>query len=449
LGETVIHDFTGPPGDGVNPSAGLIADKDGALYGTTAAGGQSNAGVVFKLTPPCAGQQNWTMTVLYSFKGEDGNDGASPIGRLTFDGQGALVGTTDASPNGAGTVFRLTPPAGDQTAWTETVLYRFKGRSDGSNPVAGVVADKDGALYGTTLFGGAVGKNGHGTVFKLTPPAEGQVSWTETVIYRFKSGSDGANPYAALLADKDGALYGTTLSGGSIGKIGYGTVFKLTPPAAGEQAWRETVLHRFAGPPADGDAPQAGLIADSDGALYGTTFLGGSKGNQGAGSGTIFKLAPPESGQTAWTETLLYRFCSEPGCADGSIPEADLIADENGGLYGATQFGGGACAPYPESGCGTIFKLAPPATAGTAWTKTVLHRFTGAPDGFNPFTSLIVDRRGALYGTTPYGGNKDANGNGAGTVFKLTLCPEPGSGDRRETDQNHDRAVCPAFLSMQ
>jgi uncharacterized repeat protein (TIGR03803 family) len=449
LAQTVIHDFRGPADDGVNPSAGLIADKDGALYGTTAAGGQNNAGAVFRLTQPAAGQKNWTVTLLYSFKGDGARDGSSPLGRLTFDRQGALYGTTNGGSNGAGAVFRLTPPDDGQTDWTETVIYRFKGRTDGSNPTAGLIADKDGALYGTTLFGGAPGKNGHGAVFKLSPPVDGETAWTEAVIYRFRGGSDGANPYASLNAGKDGALYGTTLSGGTAGQIGHGTVFRLTPPAQGEKSWTETVLHRFAGGEGDGDSPLAGLVAGTDGALYGATFLGGSSGNQGAGNGTIFRLTPPEEGQTAWTETILYRFCAKPACADGTIPEGELIADEDGTLYGTTQFGGGACALYPHSGCGTIFRLTPPATAGAAWTETVLYRFAGGRDGVNPFTSLIADRRGSLFGTTPYGGRDDGDGNGYGTVFKLNLCLEQGSGDRRNDDLAGDRAGCPAFLSMQ
>jgi uncharacterized repeat protein (TIGR03803 family) len=444
-----IYDFKSPSADGSNPSAALIVDVQGALYGTTVAGGPNNAGVVFRLTPPGPGQQTWTRTVLHNFRGEAGNDGASPVGRLTMDRRGVLYGTAEAGGiEGAGIVFMLTPAAEDQTAWTETVLYRFKGRSDGSNPIAGLVADRDGALYGTTLFGGAPGKNGHGTVFKLTPPAEGKTEWTESVIYRFKSGGDGANPYSALIIDNEGALYGTTLSGGTVGAIGFGTAFKLSPPAPGAQTWRETILHRFAGPPGDGDAPQGGLIAAKDGALYGATFLGGSRGNKGAGFGTIFRLTPPEKGQTAWTETLLYRFCAEPDCADGSIPEAGLIADEEGALYGAAQFGGRACALYPESGCGVIFKLAPPTGAGAAWAESVVLQFAGPPDGASPFTALSFDRQGALYGTTPYGGGNVDNGQGYGTVFRLTLCPEPDVSDRREPGQQGDRSGCPAFLSM-
>jgi uncharacterized repeat protein (TIGR03803 family) len=445
--ETVLHRFDGD-GDGASPCSALILDEHGALYGATAAGGPDNAGTIFRLAPPGAGQRSWTKTVLYAFKGVAANDGANPMGRLIFDRQGVLYGTTKAGGSkDRGVVFKLTPPASGQTAWTETVLYRFgaSGGGDGYGPEAGLIFDKEGALYGTTLGGGTVEKNTFGTVFKLTPPKGNQTAWAETLIYRFKGGGDGANPYAALIADKDGALYGTTLAGGTVGRNGYGTVFKLTPPAPGEQAWTETVLHRFAGAPRDGDSPQGQLLAGGHGALYGATFLGGSSGNQGAGYGTIFKLTPPAAGQTAWTETVLYRFCAHRDCGDGSIPEAGLIADAAGALYGATVSGGSACAAYPRSGCGTVFKLTPPVAGEEAWTETVLHRFAGGPDGANPFASLIADKSGVLYGATPYGGNSGGAGQGYGALFKLTLCPGPGLSESRGNGQGQNG--CPALIA--
>jgi uncharacterized repeat protein (TIGR03803 family) len=234
--------------------------------------------------------------VLYRFTG--GSDGALPqTGSLIADNQGALYGTTniggDSVNNAYGTVFKLTPPAKGQTAWTETVLYRFTGGSDGVIPIGGVIADNQGALYGTTRFGGGAcpASNGFGTVFKLTPPAKGQTAWTETVLYSFKGGSDGASPLAGLTADNRGALYSTTQQNGSSGNNGYGfgTVFKLTPPAKGQTAWTETVLYSFKGG-SDGFSPWAGLIADNQSALYGTTNIGGGSSNCGYGCGTIFKL---------------------------------------------------------------------------------------------------------------------------------------------------------------
>jgi uncharacterized repeat protein (TIGR03803 family) len=226
----VLHSFIGYSStgysDGSFPFAGLIADKEDALYGTTYQGGNRDAGMVFRLTPPATGQTAWTETALYSFTG--GSDGFNPGAGLIADKQGALYGTTQFGGTGYGTVFRLTPPTRGQKTWTETVLYSFIGGSDGGNPVAGLIFDKEGALYSTTLQGGS--SNG-GTVFKLTPPAKGQTAWTETVLYSFcslSSCSDGLRPFAGLIADKEDALYSTTIENGS---GDYGTVFRLTPPA--------------------------------------------------------------------------------------------------------------------------------------------------------------------------------------------------------------------------
>ncbi|HTV34548.1 MAG TPA: choice-of-anchor tandem repeat GloVer-containing protein, partial [Methylocella sp.] len=313
---------------------------------------------------------------------------------------------------------------------TETVLYSFKGGSDGINPYAGLIADKEGALYGTTYKGGTGG--GYGTVFKLTPPDKGQTAWTETVLYSFKGGSDGINPYAGLIADKDGALYGTTYFGGT---GGYGTVFKLTPPAKGQTAWTPAVLYSFKG--SDGAYPYAGLIADKEGALYGTTFQGGAGGCQN-GCGTVFKLTPAAKGQTAWTETVLRSFCSQPTCS-GAYPYASLIADKESALYGTTYGGAG-------EGFGTVFKLTRPAMGQTAWTESALYSFKGGSDGASPRADLIADKNAVLYSTTIFGGGGSCQ-YGCGTVFKLDLCPKPKLRDRHENDEDHDHNGCPVFVS--
>jgi uncharacterized repeat protein (TIGR03803 family) len=416
--ETVLYRFTA---DGFIPVAGLIADKEGALYGTTEGG--FGPGTVFKLTPPAKGQTAWTETVLYRFTAFP--DGSMPVAGLIADEQGALYGTTefggsgiDCFSPGCGMVFKLTPPAKGQTAWTETVIHSFTGGSDGSMPVAGLIADEQGALYGTASGGVSRSCGGCGTVFKLTPPARGQTAWTETVLHTFTGGSDGGIPSAGLIAGKEGTLYGTTEVGGGRSSCsfapsaGCGTVFKLTPPAKGQTAWTETVIHSFTGG-SDGSDPRAGLIADKQGALYGTTVFGGSRSScslPSAGCGTVFKLTPPAKGQTAWTETVLYGF---KGFPDGFTPRAGLIADKQGALYGTTQYGGGI--NNGLGGAGTVFKLTPPATGQTVWTETVIYSFTGGSDGSNPPAGLIADKQGALYGTTEVGGN-----NSRGTVFKLT-----------------------------
>jgi uncharacterized repeat protein (TIGR03803 family) len=446
--EIVLHGFTGGT-DGAQPRSGdLIADKQGALYGTTSSGGtcpssNSGCGTVFMLTPPAKGQTAWTETVLYSFKG--GSDGISPFARLVADERGALYGTTinggacASSDSGCGTVFKLTPPAKGQTAWTETVLYKFAGSPDGAFPFAGLIVDEQGAFYGTTNSGGTCPSSnfGCGTVFMLTPPAKGQTTWTETVLYSFKGGSDGGVPGAVLIADEQGALYSTTDFGGSgtcDTSTGCGTVFKLTPPAKNQTAWTETVLYNFCSLPncADGFSSQAGLIADKQGALYGTTILGGNGTcitHSIPGCGTVFKLTRPARSQAAWTEAVLYNFAGSP---DGANPEAGLIADKKGLLYGTTALGG-SCATS-GGGCGTVFKLTPPAKGQTAWIETVLYKFINGSDGAGPEAGLIADKQGALYGTTIGGGTA-----GLGTVFKLTLCP----------DNNGDHDGCPVFLSQE
>jgi uncharacterized repeat protein (TIGR03803 family) len=239
--ESVLYRFKGLP-DGAYPSTSLIFDSDGALYGTTFQGGISGLfselgnGTVFKLTPPVPPQTQWTKTVLYRFKGGDigAYDGAHPTAGLIFDSHGALYGTTATVSNSAhnfGTVFKLTPPAPGHTQWTETVLHRFKGDPDGDNPLAGLIFDSRGALYGTANRGGNLGL---GTVFKLTPPVPPATKWTEAVLYNFKGTSpfpdkpqDGENPTAGLIFDRSGVLYGTTAGGGTDFPSG-GTVFRLT-----------------------------------------------------------------------------------------------------------------------------------------------------------------------------------------------------------------------------
>jgi uncharacterized repeat protein (TIGR03803 family) len=222
--------------DGQAPRAGLITDKKGNFYGTTYYGGSYNYGAIFKLAP------KGTETALYSF--EDGSDGYFPVAGLIMDSAGNLYGTTEdggtgcVTTNGCGTVFKLAPNG------TETVLYAFTNGSDGGYPEAGLIMDKEGNLYGTTDDGGA---NAYGTVFKVAPDG------TETVLHSF-TGSDGANPVAGLIMDKKGNFYGTTAVGGT---YGYGTVFKLAPNGT------ETVLYAFTNG-SDGGYPENGVIMDKE-----------------------------------------------------------------------------------------------------------------------------------------------------------------------------------------
>jgi len=381
--ETVLYAFCSKQGcpDGALPHAGVIADKDGNLYGTTVGGGPLNEGTVFELAAA------ETEQVLYTFcQQQNCADGAQPLGGLLTDDAGNLYGTTQFGGGAAcrcGTVFRLAPDG------TETVLYSFAGGDDGAWPQAGLIADGQGNLYGTTSTGGGVGCTGHacGTVFKLTPYG------TETVLHAFGVGADGANPLAGLIADSSGNLYGTTSAGGGTGcsgNIGCGVVFKVAPEGA------ETVLYAFSGGN-DGGYPTGGLILDNASNLYGTTGEGGG-GCSGSGCGVVFKLTPEGA------ETVLHSF---QGGSDGAAPAASLLADSKGNLYGTTELGGPANA-------GTIFKLA------TKGDETVLYSFTGGSDGDFPSANLLADRQGNLYSTTVEGGHTSC-GDECGTVFKITM----------------------------
>lgn len=271
-------------------------------------------------------------------------------------------------------------------AGSYSVLYEFKGggNNDGALPFAAVIKDGSGNLYGTTAEGGE--GNNDGTVFKVAP------NGTETVLHAFTGCSDfldGCQPRGKLLLDKKGNLYGTTYSGG--GSLG-GTVFKIS--ASGKQK----VLYAFTGN-ADGSLPAAGLIKDSAGNLYGTGAAGGN-----GGQGVVFKVSPTGN------ETVLYSFT---GGADGGTPIGDLIADSSGNLYGTTYYGGAGSACIAN--CGVVFKV------DSNGNETVLYAFQGGNDGAYPAAGLVRDSAGNFYGTTEYGGGPGCfEGTGCGTVFKLT-----------------------------
>jgi len=464
--ETVLYSFTGGA-DGSSPN-GVIRDSAGNLYGTTAAGGASNAGVVFKVDT--AGHE----TVLYSFKG--GADGDEPYGNLVWGSSDNLYGTTNfGGSSGAGVVFKV------DTSGNETVLYSFTGGSDGAFP-NGVIRDAEGALFGTTSNGGdASGESGAGVVFKV------DTSGHETVLYTFTGGTDGGNPAAGVIRDSLGNLYGTTSAGGSASSAG--VVFKV------DRSNHETVLYTFTGG-ADGGNPYAGVIRDSVGNVYGTTAFGGTPGlgvvykvdtsgdetvlhtfKRGLGgdqpylAGVILDSVGDLYGTTAFggaggqgvvykldtkdTETTLYAF---PGPKDGQYPyNAGVIFGSDCNLYGTTFYGGslGHGVVYQLGGDGSekvlhnFHLLTPngfgqptgnliqdsegslygttfigPADVGygngvvykvdTAGHSTVLHNFTGGADGGDPYGGVIRDSKGNLYGTAQLGG-----ASGAGVVFKI------------------------------
>jgi uncharacterized repeat protein (TIGR03803 family) len=279
--EKMLHSFSGKRGDGAGPLASLVVGPKGVLYGTTSGGGAAHAGTVFQLTPPASPGGAWTETVLYSFTGQNG-DGKTPNAGVVIGAGGALYGTTQSGgTSNNGTVFELTPPASGG-AWTETVLYSFAGYYDGLRPLAGLVLNAAGALFGTTNAGGA---SQQGTVFQLTPPASSGGPWTETLLYSFTGqNGDGSAPFGSLVFNSTGVLFGTTFGGGA---ASLGTLFQLNPPAMPGGAWTESVLHSFTAQSGDGANPTAGMALAPSGILYGTTSNGGA-----AGYGTVFQLTP-------------------------------------------------------------------------------------------------------------------------------------------------------------
>jgi uncharacterized repeat protein (TIGR03803 family) len=350
--EKVLHSFAGYPTDGQSPGASLIFDAGGNLYGTTPYGGTystdctSGCGIVFELTPQAGG--DWTEQVLHKFS-SNGTDGQYPSSGLIFDAAGNLYGATSGGGTyGYGTVFELTPTAGG--SWTEQVLYSFNS-TDGAGP-SGLIFDAAGNLYGATSGGGTYGI---GTVFELMPAAGG--GWTEQVLHSFAGyPTDGYGP-SGLIFDARGNLYGTTGSGGYSGLCiaGCGTVFELKRSVSAlGGGWTEQVLHSFdpPGQDEDGAGPTGGLIFDARGNLYGTTITGGPYDCvEGFGCGTVFELARSISALGGgWTETVLYLFCSQDVCSDGWWPEAGLIFDAAGNLYGTTANGG-------AYGAGTVFEI--------------------------------------------------------------------------------------------
>ena len=368
--------------DGSNPVSSLVFDSAGNLYGTAVYGGNSNCvhgcGTVFELMQV---KEKWKQKVLHHFE-NNGKDGYYPAAALIFDSAGNLYGTTAAGGSyQVGAVFELMP-AGDGK-WKEKILHCFEGSSsDGSDPLGPVIFDTRGSLYGTTFYGGA---NGDGIVFSLTPDKNGD--WTERVLHNFDwNGKDGFSSRAGVVFDNSGNFYGTTVLGGTGGN---GTVFEEARAKKG--SWTEKVLYSFTGG-ADGSLAVAGLTIDKTGNLYGTTLAGGA-----SGYGNVFTLAPGKNG--GWTFTTILSFDQ----ADGESPDGVLIFDSAGNLYGATSGGGAYNSDCTYPGCGTVFKLTP-GSGGTWTETVLHSFNSNGVDGYNPEAGLIMDAAGNLYGTTNAGG---------------------------------------------
>jgi uncharacterized repeat protein (TIGR03803 family) len=412
-----LYTFTGAGGE--FPQGDVTRDLAGNSYGTAFNGGDLSCnppygcGVVFKV------DRNGTETVLYSFLG--GTDGAYPATGLLRDEAGNLYGTTHGGGDisvsacsfnpGCGVVFKVDPNG------KETALYAFTGGADGLGPSSGLVRDEEGNFYGTTVLGGdptgvcpGLPAPGCGVLFKLDPNGK------ETVLHTFTGEADGYAPYGDLLRDAAGDLYGAASNGGDVtgfcgdvvesatGFLGCGTVFKL------DHTGKFNVLHTFHGTDG-GPFPDGWLAQDNAGNLYGMSGNGGAlSGCSGLGCGVVFKV------ETTGKETVLYSFT---GGADGAETFAGVIRDAEGNLYGTTylggSFSGSLCAGV--GGCGVVFKLDP------AGKETVLHTFTGDADGANPNAGLLQDLEGNLYGTASDGGDLSCNPpGGCGVVFKTAPC---------------------------
>lgn len=375
--ETILYSFTGST-DGGDPVGGVILDSKGNLYGTTEVGGANGAGTVFELSPNSNG--GWTEQVLYSFNGfADQNDGYLPFGGLTFDTKGNLYGTTlGGGTSFDGTAFELSP--GANGTWTEKVIYDFTGgTSVGSPQNLSLGVDGSGNLYGLASFGCTYG---FGCVFELVAGTNG--TWTLKILHAFSGGSDGSDPYGvAPIFDSAGNLYGSTTEGGP---HDYGVVFKLTPQSNG--TWSESLLYAFTG--AGGvAAPIGNLTFDSAGNIYGVAY-------------DVFELSPGSNG--VYTEKDLHFFT---GGKDGAIPESGVVFDSAGNLFGTTYTGG--------AHRGTVYGMAP-SSSGT-WGEKVLHAFstTGGDGVFPTLSSLAIDSKGHLYGTTAAGGSSNS-----GVVYEVT-----------------------------
>jgi uncharacterized repeat protein (TIGR03803 family) len=350
--------FATPGANGANPSAALVAGLDGALYGSTPNGGASGAGTLFRL------ETNGTFTKLHDFNYTDGYYDGYPSAALVVGSEGALYGSTPSGgTNGHGTLFRV------ESNGALTKLHDFNGTNDGYDPMEALVVGPDGALYGSSSYGGT---DGYGTLFRL------ETNGRFTKLHDFNY-YDGGIPSAALVVGPDGALYGSTYYGGTNGN---GTVFRVGTNGAYSK------LHDFSSTN-DGGNPSAALVVGLDGALYGSTPNGG-----GSGAGTLFRLET--NGTFTKLRDLNYT-------NDGANPSTALVAGSDGALYGSTRNGG---TNLPS--VGTLFRLE------TNGTFTKIHDFNTTNDGAGPLAALVAGPDGALYGSTPYGGT-----NGYGTLFRV------------------------------
>lgn len=377
----VVYSFAGGA-DGEYADTDLVMDGAGNIYGTTVQGGQNASGTVWELSPSGG---SWTHSVLYNFTGS--TDGGEPYKGVTLDAQGNIYGTavtggSGSCEGGCGVAYKLTNSGG---TWTQTVIHAFTGGDDGAGPGAGLTLDDKGNVYGMTPTGGA---DGLGTIFRLHPKQSG--NWKLTVIHAFTGGADGTGGSAGRLVFRGRHLYGAATSGGL---DGYGTAYQLTPTTSGE--WGFKTIYTFPGQPNAG-FPYGGLIFDASGNLYGTTYYDGANN-----LGCVYELIPRHMGE--WKEKLLHSFA---GGNDGQGSIANLVFDAAGNLFGTTSEGG-------LGGDGVVFELKP--RLNGSWRESVVHDFTGPPDGAYAYNGMVGDGAGNFFGSTVHGGADDE-----GAIYEFT-----------------------------
>ena len=364
-----LYTFSGSS-DGNDPSGKLLRDAAGSLFGVTLGGGDSNDGVVFRLTRPAGKQQPWQFTRLYSFSG--GADGQEPNDGLLEDASGDLLGvTTGGGTAGYGTIFILTPSTTDPTGYTKTTLYSFSGGTDGSRPNYGLTAGSTGNFYGTTTTGGTANA---GTIYKLSPPANGG-AWTLKTLHTFVGADGTGNPASTLTVGASGILYGSALSG-------KGAVYAFDP--AGKNGGSLSVIYAFQGLN-DGQGPYGGVSLTASGDLVGTTFYAGVDA-----SGVVYQLT--KMGQKWREKTLAYFEGQSCGQSDSK-----LLVAPNGKLFGTAG----------SPGC--IFSLTP-RTSGSGYRFRTLVSTPTYPTG-----ELIADERGDLFGVNQSG----PDGYSYGQVYRV------------------------------
>jgi uncharacterized repeat protein (TIGR03803 family) len=381
--EEVLYSFRGGHSDGGWSEAGLALDARGNLYGTTPNFGPYGYGIVFQLSPSSGG---WTETVIHGFCPDYPacSDGAYPIAGVVFDAAGNLYGTASygGDPSGWGTVYQLKSFG---STWNLSALCTHDCLGD-SYPAAEVILDRAGRIFGSVegnpVFGGL------GDVFALVPNDDG--TWKHRVLYSFQFNTDGNHPSTALAIDRAHNLYGMTETGGAYNG---GTVFEVSPAGRGAGQWTERTLVDF---PLVLGGSRGGLTFEDAGNLFGTA------------DDMIFELSP--SGGN-WTYTILYTF----GQNEGGVLSR-LTVDKDGNLYGTARIGGnpGCANAY---GCGSVFKLT---WTGSSWQKSTIYQFTGGADGGNPVGGVILDTLGNLYGVTNWGGLRNCNGLTCGVVYQIT-----------------------------